>query len=322
MRTLHSLTATWLNAAAASEAKGLATDAQVTRALVSYRRLRQLLEKEYRDPQLHDFVRELRSVANELREALAVFAHGHCCAPEDEFFDEGRCARPLQAEYDRACRLAFGHNPQEALEALELAVGLEDIKTFAVRDPWLEELRSPETGGEAAQRFWELVGGRAPAFVDLPLLGTKGKELRALGIVEADDLCAATACPDGVADLAKSLEVATCVVQGWVGLAELAVLAGSGPHPGDSRAITLLAAVGVRRPEELRDAELEPLLAALEKAARTHDVRPLTEKQITAWRSAVPHPDAPVPPDLQGSSAAGGRGWGLMTLLRDFYDSP
>jgi hypothetical protein len=151
----------------------------------------------------------------------------------------------LKALYDRACwraEKAGGANTDElskALDDLELAVGLEGLRVWARSDPSFEALRldvdelADCTGDDDAiknreralgvrQRYRRLVGDKAPSdFLDLPPFAELAGKLRALGILNAEQLEGRTRTWLHRRRLAREVGVGTPVVERWQRFAKL-----------------------------------------------------------------------------------------------------
>lgn len=292
LRTLHALTASWLNAAAAIGRDG-DTKKSVDAALASYGRLRALLRRRYTDPRLREFVAQFWPVADELGQAIKVFRKDSC-ALRDRFTSETACAPlSMHALYDRACRHVFHNEYREAIDGLRLALELPELRKQALHDPWLGSLREPRAGAEKwCDQFWAIVGPESPDFVGLPPFGKKGESLRDLGIGSPQDLLAATACTDGIPDLAKSLEISPGVVQGWVTFAELAMVRGREVEALEIRNLRLLAALDIRSVAALRARKHADLVEQLVAAADTANVRRPSADEVREWLAAA-RPPAP-----------------------------
>jgi hypothetical protein len=269
-----------------------------------------LLLRKYADDQLSEFVNEFRPVEVELRAALAVFS-GEECAAKGRFSPEVTCAPvSLDAVYDRACGYAFTREHEKAIEGLRLALQVDRLKQLALRDPWLASLREPLVPGyQPAEAFWAIIGAPDPAFTELHPFGSHGAALRGLGIESPKDFVAATTCVDGVVNLAKSLEVAPCVVEGWLSLTALAMVRGPGAPALESRNLALLTDVGVRSVVDLKARTSPELFMELVGAAARRQMRPPSEVEVTGWLAAA-NPAAPATAlaGLSGALASTGVG--------------
>jgi hypothetical protein len=324
LRMLFSIAAAWLNCYLLLEKKdedvwGNARNA----ASVLVRRLDRL----GKDPvasvlKLEDFVTEMRSVAGYL--CLGIHDEtgqgNRHKLPEDvlRLAEAWTSAEPppplsLKAMYDRACwraEKAGAANTQQltkALDDLELAVGLEDLRLWARDDPAFEALRQDVdelpgcTGDDAAsrknreqalavrRRYRRLVGDKAPSdLLDLLPFAELAPKLHALGIHDAKQLDKRTRTWLQRRRLARQVGIGTPVVERWRRLAKLAQIVGE--TPSDSKVISLLLAENVDSPDALRRRKAAELHKQLRKAATSRDVIPPTKKTIEEWMRRCHHP--------------------------------
>jgi hypothetical protein len=276
-----------------------------------------LLLRDYAEVQLRGFVDEFRPVEGELRHALTVFS-GDECAPKGRLSPDACEPVSLDAVYDRACRDAFTGEHEKAIEGLRLSLQVDRLKVLALRDPWLASLREPLVPTESAEAFWAIIGVPDPAFTDLSPFGGKSEALRSFGIESPQDLVAATACADGVIDLAKSIEVAPCVVHGWLTFAELAMVRGTDAPALESRNLALLTDVGVRSIAKLMTRKSPELFTELIAAAARRPIRPPSESEVTGWLAAADPSAATVIDRRPGgaTSPEGGIGGGRFAWFR------
>lgn len=293
LRTLHTLAAAQLNLGAAETGTARASAAQeASRTCTAFEELA-ARPAPWADPGQSAFLSEMHLIAGQLRLAVdALLQTG--CPPSDGAAPvvppaQGTAATTtpsLHVLYDEACRLALlGIDPKVALDDLEMAAGLEDLRRHALGDPWFDRFRtSSGSSPEDQERFWRIVGAPVPAFTDLPPFGTKGAALRAIGIATPEDLLAAIDGADGPAALAKSLDLSERIVRGWRNFAELAGLDGPpGPHL-DGRELALLAFTGIRtRATLVGQTAAADLAAALTATAIAHRLRPPSLAEVETW---------------------------------------
>ena len=285
LRALHALAAAHLNLAVTSAADRAAALARAEGALTQFDTLLTESQKTLDRPPTR-FLTEMRLISGQLKLAGAALCTPPGAAPVEPISLE----RPLYVLYDEACRLALaGTDPTGALDRLEVAAGLHELRDSAVRDPWFTTLRQPSGDGSVATRFWAIVGADAPAFTDLPPFGTNGAALRAMGIEAPSDLLAATAGDGGPWDLATTLRVSTAVVEAWREFAALGALPGPSGRPLlSTRELALLAWAGVRTPRALVTADAAALMAELTAVAEEHRLLPPSLADVRSWRTPVP----------------------------------
>jgi len=237
---------------------------------------------------VYDFITDMRGVAGELCEAFDALDKPYAGTSRNEralaWKRQGTVS--LDVLYDRACIGALSRVPSrqdEALRALELAVGDDGLRAAARTDPWLARLRDEGADPGRRKKTWRLLGAApAPAFTDLATIGTKGNSLRDMGLVDSEDVLEVTVTPGACRELARRLEVPTAVVVRWQQLADLAV-----QRKLDTRALALFEKVGVRSLSELNEAldglGTRPLFDKLTAAADQADMRPPEPTEFTQW---------------------------------------
>jgi hypothetical protein len=290
LRALHTLTATELNLAASESGTARAT--AVAAASGDIAAFRDLVTSSMpgRDAGQQAFLHEMNLIAGQLESARDVLLG----EPGGDVVKAIGLGRSLYVLYDEACRLALDQPAREpararrdraaALDRLHVTAGLQELRDSAVRDPWFAALRAASGDlRDDAQRFWRIVGAAEPAFTDLPPFGTNGEALRAIGIERPEDLLAVTGCPDGVENLATSLKISPCVVEGWRTFAELASPRGVGGPTLSSRELGLLAWSGVRTRDTLRTCSAQDLADRLAAEATERRLMPPSLTDVESW---------------------------------------
>jgi hypothetical protein len=211
----------------------------------------------------------------------------------------------LKVLYDRACwraEMAGSANSDElskALDDLELAVGLEDLRLWARCDPAFQALRQdvdelPDCAGDDAasnnqelalavrKRYRTLVGDKTPSdFLDLSPFAEFAPKLHALGIHDAKQLDERTRTWLQRRRLARQVGIGTPVVERWRRLTKLARI--DGDTPLGSGTLSLLLAANVDSLDALRQRKADELHKQLRNAATSRDVVPPTKTTVERW---------------------------------------
>jgi hypothetical protein len=239
------------------------------------------------------FDKDLQEFADDLRPSAA-FLHAGIIRRTDcaSVLDNKllRTAKPWQvmplspsARYARAClHTTYPTTYTNALDDLEFACACDDIRKWARRDPFFNELR--ESAKEThRQRYRRIVGDPLPAeFLELPPMNEYAKPLNSLGIHSADDLLSTNSWL-----LARNLGTPRAKIRHWQDIARVArTQMTPGGNALSTEIVSLLIAAGIDTPVRLRSAldDRELLRNKLLKAAADKAVDPPTEKMLRAWR--------------------------------------
>jgi hypothetical protein len=294
------LAASWLNVAVQTRRDPTRHREDWDRAVAAHRSLVDVLslDVEERAP-VGEFMVAMRHVAGELYDALEALGPPPSASTPDvraKAWQSSTGPVPLDVLYDRACIAAISPDParqDEALRHLRLAMGDEALRSQARRDPWLSGLRDQTADPERRRTMWLLLGTAAETdFTDLPPFGKQGPALRAWGLATPRDLIDATEGPGDRRGVAWRLRVPTSVVLRWRAFAELAAA-----RELDTRALALLADVGIRSVPDLErarsDDELRALFTALIGSAEAAGMRPPVATEFEQW-TGRPLPAEPV----------------------------